>query len=270
MPDASRLCRTPSTTIRAAQPSGNAQQRGPRGAPGQRCRLPRLRRVARRQRAGSGRAERKTWDALVPACRLLPRLHGAPRVARRPDHGLGRLRRNPHERKSGMTEHRDHSDSRRRVDILAYEHAHGRLTPSAVAVGRDLEAALEAASRSAGSAWCEKVDGSSDGEAGALAGLEAVHRARVALQRVERVVGTADAILLRDALAEGLSFDQMAERHGRTTRRGIASIASRFRADLETLARAQAARGKVPTTTADKYTDASDSLVHRKRVMEPV
>ena len=169
-----------------------------------------------------------------------------------------------------MTEHRDHSDSRRRVDLLAHELAHNRLSPSAVAVGRGLEEALEAAQRSGGSAWCEKVDGSSDGEAGALAGLDAVHRARVAMQRVERVVGTADAILLRDALAEGLSFEEMAARHGRSTRRGIASIASRFRADLETLARAHAARGKVPTTTADKYTDASDSLVHRKRLPEPV
>ncbi len=92
----------------------------------------------------------------------------------------------------------------------------------------------------------------------------------MALQRVERVVGTADAILLRDALVEGLSFEEMAARHGRSTRRGIASFASRFRADLETLARAHAARGKVLTVTADKYTDASDSLVHRKRVMDPV
>lgn len=162
------------------------------------------------------------------------------------------------------------SKPRRRTDLLAYEHDHGRLSPAAVVVGRGIEAALEAAQRSAGSSWREKVDGQSDAEAGALASVEAVRRARVALGRVERVVGTRGAALLRDVLADGLSFEQLAARHGRSTRRGIASVASQVRTDLETLARAYAARGKVIEIAADKYADAASSVNHRKRVAETV
>ena len=153
--------------------------------------------------------------------------------------------------------------SRRRVDLLAHELAHNRLSPSAVAVGRGLEEALEAAQRSAGSCWREKVDGSADVEAGALVGLEAVRRAWVALQRVERVVGTAGAALLRDALADRLSFEEMAARQGRSTRRGIASVASQFRADLETLARAYAARGTASKAHDDKHSLAAITLKER-------
>ena len=148
----------------------------------------------------------------------------------------------------------------RRVDLLAYEHSHGRLSPSAVTVGRGIETALEAAQRSAGSAWRERVDGSPDLEAGTLAGLDAVHRARVALDRVALVVGARGAMLLRDLLADGLSFEQLAQRHGRPTRRGIASVASQVRADLESLARARATTGRASAPVQDKHSEAADAL----------
>lgn len=156
----------------------------------------------------------------------------------------------------------------RRIDLLGAELAHGRLSPAAVTVGRAIEAALEAAQRSAGAGWCERVDGRADVEAGPLSAVEAVRRARLALERVERIVGTADAVLLRDALSHGLSFEEMAARHGRTTRRGIASVASRFRSALEYLARAHAARGKRAGEVNDKHAEAAGSFMHRTRVSE--
>ena len=97
------------------------------------------------------------------------------------------------------------SSGRRRVDILAHEAAHGRLTPGALDVGRRLQLALEAAHRSGGSAWGARVDASRSGDAAAVSAVEATRRADRMIVWSRRAIGD-DVGLVATVLADGSGF----------------------------------------------------------------
>jgi hypothetical protein len=135
----------------------------------------------------------------------------------------------------------------RRVDLLEWEHSHGRIDAASYAAGRLVQAAFErAASRPGGSSWREgdRVDAAVAHELAIIRGLEGAQHARAMLQRMERALGMMDARILRAVLGDGLSFAEVAASRGIPGRDGTAYMARRFRDGLETLSGAWAARGR--------------------------
>ncbi len=156
--------------------------------------------------------------------------------------------------------------SRRRIDVLTYEQAHGRLSPMAVEAGRRLQIALEATHRSGGSAWGQKVDTSCSRDAAGISAVEATRRATRQVEWAERHVGIEGVELLGAVLADGVQFPEIASRNGRSGRRATSDVASRFRSALEALALAQKTVGAVPSKVIDKHSRAAETISVRKKV----
>lgn len=152
------------------------------------------------------------------------------------------------------------ASSRRRVDLLAYEHDHGRLSPMALAAGRGIEVALGRLHRSGGSAWAERVDVSHQGDAGVMQNIEAARQVERVMDRVSAIVGTIDARLIRRILGDGVGFEQAAALEGKAGTRGTGYVAARFRDALEELAQASRVVGAVAPKIIDKHSTAAEAL----------
>ena len=146
---------------------------------------------------------------------------------------------------------------RRRVDLLQWEHDHGRISHLALAAGRGLEEAFAFLHRSGGSMWGERVDAPRGGDGAAVDAVEAARRVERVMERVERVVGPVDARLLRRLLGEGHDYAGAAALDGRVGDRAKAYLAQRFRDALEELGAATKAVGPKTPKVNDKYSDAA-------------
>ncbi len=161
---------------------------------------------------------------------------------------------------------RPSSGGRRRIDLLAHEAAHDRISPGALDVGRRLQLALEATHRSGGSAWGAKVDAPCSGDTAAVSAVEATRRAARLVDWAGRAVGQDSVELLAVVLADGSGFAEAASRTGRTGRRATSEIAASFRDALERLALAQEAVGAVPNKITDKHSQAAETVSARNRL----
>ena len=131
----------------------------------------------------------------------------------------------------------------RRVDVLEYEHSHGRISAAAYNEGRVIQALFERAGISGGSTW---RDGSRI-DAVVAKELMLSRRCRDArliaarMAKIGAVLGqkSIDVAIIRQVLGENRRYADVAlpARLHTDTRSGIAYVAARFRDALETLAR---------------------------------
>jgi hypothetical protein len=133
----------------------------------------------------------------------------------------------------------------RRVDILEYEYSHGRLTEAAYRTGRIVQATFERATGRSQSSWSmgDRVDAFSAKEMQILTSLEKAEAVNALFLKLVKAVGQIGARFLRAVLAEGKTYDQLAQARGRSGERGRAAAADHFRTLLEDLAQFWAAEG---------------------------
>jgi hypothetical protein len=145
----------------------------------------------------------------------------------------------------------------RRVDILEMELSHGRITQSEYAIGRIVQAVFERASgaRLGSGGWHQgdRVDQATAHELAIIYAITDTHIVVAWLRTVERALGHIDARLVRQVLADRMSFADVAAARGRAGRQGTSYYADRFRDALETLDNALAARGVAPTVTDETH-----------------
>ena len=125
----------------------------------------------------------------------------------------------------------------RRLDVLATERSHGRISERAFRIGRIVETTFESAEGFAGSGYFrERVDTSPDYATSALHRIDQVKKIRELSSFIERMVGVVGLRLLRSILCHRLTFGQYAADRGRAGPRGAGTTADMFRWLLEDLA----------------------------------
>ena len=156
----------------------------------------------------------------------------------------------------------------RRVDVLAAEHAAGRITEAQFLVGRSLQLVWERqAGVRGGSTFDSTTGGASNlsilamGEL-TVEDLRMIGKLEVAKivaaynARAAQVIGEAGVRFLRAILAEGYTFGSYAEARGRNGERAGTDIAKRFRWLLEALTEAQhTARAPGALPIHDRYAE---------------
>ncbi len=153
---------------------------------------------------------------------------------------------------------------RRTADILQHEFDHDRLGPLALAAGRALEDAFEAARRTGAASWSERVDTSrraGDRHGAALGAIDAARRVDRAMARVLAAVGPVDARLIWLILGERLDYAHAAALNGCDGARSKGYYARRFREALEALGRATRATGLVHPKANDRYSAAAEAFI---------
>lgn len=135
----------------------------------------------------------------------------------------------------------------RNVDVLEWEHSHGRLDEAAYLVGRQLKRAYErlpAAACTSNWQGGDRVDGAS--AQGVI--IERMHAAarhvHVIERRAAQVIGQAGVTFLALILRDGMTFADIAARDPHASRATTTRVADRFRWLLAQLATGWAARGR--------------------------
>jgi hypothetical protein len=136
-----------------------------------------------------------------------------------------------------------------RTDLLERELAHSLISQPAFLVGREIQAKFEHQSRTgAGNQWSDsdRVDVWQRKEEQIVACLQAARDIQAYFAWIGRCLGrmSIDLPILCNILGDQLSYAQTAVLHGKKGDRGARYIAQRFRDALESLATAQAAKGK--------------------------
>jgi len=154
----------------------------------------------------------------------------------------------------------------RRVDVLEYERAHGRIGNEAYLEGRIVQALFERTGLSAGSTWNQgsRVDAVVAKEIAVIRKIDSARAIKAKLDELQRILGETDMRILRQVLGENIPYADVrqdgnvkaaAERagahdwiaygeggkrkpaKGEVRARRVNYIAQRFRDALETLAR---------------------------------
>jgi len=123
-------------------------------------------------------------------------------------------------------------------DILGTEHAHGRISDAALAVGREIEQALTILGGSGQSQWLQgdRIDPGRRVELAVVAGLDRADAALATMRRVYRVAGMIMGDTVVDILRARLTFAEVAHKRGEPSTRGTQYVARLFRDGLEAMA----------------------------------
>jgi hypothetical protein len=134
----------------------------------------------------------------------------------------------------------------RRVDILEQERSHKRITEAAYLTGRVAQAIFERASGAKSPSFNpgDRIDTTLARELSVIMAIEDARTIAAYEKWIISVLGQIDARLLRSIIRDRRTFAQAAADRGRSSERGKAYFAERFRDALEQLAHALAARGK--------------------------
>lgn len=223
--------------------------------------------------ANSSSSTTRTTKTRTPsAARRAKSLRLAPLTARDVEVEVGtRSVRDPYEPNTFLT-----ATVNRRVDVLAAEHAAGRITEAQFLVGRSLQLVWERqAGVRSGSAFESTTSGSCDlsilamgdltvEDLRMLGKLEVAKVVAAYNARAAKVIGEAGVRFLRAILAEGYTFGSYAEARGRGGERAGTDIAKRFRWLLEALTEAQhTARAPIAAAARDGYAAQADAVGER-------
>jgi len=129
-------------------------------------------------------------------------------------------------------------ERRRRADILALEHSHGRISQGARDAGRRLQAIFEKASRQGvgtQSHQSVRVDRCVSNDTTIVKGLEDARTTISATEMLQRTLGVMDTRIVREILRDGRNYGELAAAMGRSGDRGAGYLAQRFRDALEQL-----------------------------------
>jgi hypothetical protein len=135
----------------------------------------------------------------------------------------------------------------RRVDILEWEYSHGRLSEAAYRNGRIIQAIFERATGRSQSSWSmgDRVDAYSAKEMQIITAIQKAETVTAYMAKIVKAIGQIGARFLRDVLAEGKTYSQMAAARGQSD---TSFTAKRFRCYLEDLAQEWAATGQSRTS----------------------
>lgn len=127
-----------------------------------------------------------------------------------------------------------------RFDILGTEHAHGRISDAALAVGREIEQALTILGGSGQSQWLQgdRIDPGRRVELAVVAGLDRADAALATMRRVNLTLGHLMGGIVMSVLRDRLTFAQVAARRGKHSQRDGLYIGRLFRDGLEAIAEA--------------------------------
>lgn len=136
-----------------------------------------------------------------------------------------------------------------RTDLLELELAHDRISHPAFLVGREIQKMLEQATRTgAGNQWNsgDRVDQYQRKEQQIVRHLEIARKIESHAAWMRRCLGreNIDCRIIRNILGDQMGYGACAVLHGKKGDRGARYVAQRFRDALETLAKAQAAKGR--------------------------
>lgn len=136
-----------------------------------------------------------------------------------------------------------------RTDLLELELSHGRLTQAAFLVGREIQKLFEQATRTgAGNQWNsgDRVDQYQRKEEAVVTQFEIARKISAHADWMRKCLGqeSIDCKIIRNILGDNMNYGATAVLHAKKGDRGVRYIAQRFRDALETLANAQAAKGR--------------------------